>query len=134
MGDSSRVSIDGPIDVERVRRQGRVLARSVGFGTVDSEAVVLSISELATNLLRYAQSGSILLDAVEESGRRGVRVESRDTGPGIADIESVLRGGNSTARSLGSGIASVRRLMDDFFIDSAPTGTMIVTHKWIALP
>jgi hypothetical protein len=25
-------------------------------------------------------------------------------------------------------------LMDDFFIDSAPTGTMIVTHKWIALP
>jgi serine/threonine-protein kinase RsbT len=132
VANSSHFSIDGPVDVERARRQGRVLARSVGFGPVDSEAVVLSISELATNLLRYARSGSILLDAIEESGRRGVRVESRDAGPGIFDIERALRGGNNTARSLGSGIASVRRLMDDFIIDSAPTGTKIVTHKWIA--
>jgi serine/threonine-protein kinase RsbT len=132
VANSSRFSIDGPVDVERARRQGRVLARSVGFGPVDSEAVVLSISELATNLLRYAQCGSILLDVIEEPDRQGVRIESRDTGPGIADIERALRGGYRTAHSLGSGIASVRRLMDDFAIESGPTGTVIVTHKWIA--
>lgn len=132
MPTSSRFTIDGPVDVELARRRGRALARSVGFGPVESEAVALSISELATNLLRYARSGSILLAAIEESDRRGVRIESRDTGPGISDIERALRGGYRTTHSLGSGLAGVRRLMDDFAIESGPTGTVIVTQKWIA--
>lgn len=132
MSTSSRFTIDEPVDVEQVRRQGRTLARSLGFGPVESEAVALSISELATNLLRYAQSGSILLEAIEEADRTGVRVESRDSGPGISDIERALRGGFGTAYSLGSGLAGVRRLMDDFTIESDPTGTVIVTQKWIA--
>lgn len=132
MSTVSRIVIDEPVDIERARRQGRAMARSVGFGPVDTEAVVLSISELATNLLRYARSGSILLDIVEGSGRSGIRIESRDAGPGISDIERALRGGYGRANSLGSGIASVRRLMDDFAIESGSTGTVIVTQKWIA--
>jgi serine/threonine-protein kinase RsbT len=94
MSTSSRITIDEPVDVERVRRRGRSLARSLGFGPVESEAVALSISELATNLLRYAQSGAILLDAIDEADRRGVRIESRDSGPGISDVERALRGGS----------------------------------------
>jgi serine/threonine-protein kinase RsbT len=107
------------------------MAQSVGFNLADAEEVVLSVSELATNLLRYAQEGSIILDAIEESHRRGIRIESHDTGPGIENVERALQDGYSTRDSLGSGIASVRRLMDDFQIESEASGTLIVAQKWI---
>jgi serine/threonine-protein kinase RsbT len=58
-------------------------------------------------------------------------VEFRDSGPGIEDIERVLKGGYSTARSLGLGLSGSRRLVDDFSIESSlGKGTRIVIVKW----
>jgi serine/threonine-protein kinase RsbT len=109
------------------------MAQTVGFNRADAEAIVLSVSELATNLLRYAQEGSMLLATVEESDRRGIRIESRDHGPGIENLEHALQDDFSTRSSIGSGIPSVGRLMDDFSIESGPSGTLIVAQKWIPI-
>src|SRR6185437_17150755 len=57
----SALAIESQVDVEHARRWARTMARSVGSGPTDTESVVLSVSELATNLLRYAQAGLILL-------------------------------------------------------------------------
>jgi serine/threonine-protein kinase RsbT len=125
------LAIAEQVDIEHARRLARTMAQAVGFNPADVEAVVLSVSELATNLLRYAQNGLILLNTIEESDRRGIRIESRDTGPGIENVEQALRDGFTTGISLGSGIPSVRRLMDDFQLQSRPSGTWIVAQKWI---
>jgi serine/threonine-protein kinase RsbT len=38
--------------------------------------------------------------------------------------------GYSTGGGLGSGLPSVRRLMDEFGITSRPAGTRVVARKW----
>jgi len=117
-------------DVEVARRAARMLATNLGFGTDDAERVVLAVSELATNLRRYAVRGEVILGPAE-SGGQGLRMESRDAGPGIADLDAALRDGVSTGGGLGSGLAGVRRLMDEMTITTAPHGTSIVVHKWL---
>ncbi len=117
-------------DVEAARRAARELAGTAGLDTVAAEAVALAVSELATNLLRYAQDGVIALAQVQGARGAGVQVESRDTGPGIADLGRALEDGYSTGGGLGSGLPAVRRLMDEFDIATDSTGTRIVACKW----
>src|SRR5215218_7951531 len=115
--------IASQIDVERIRRETRGLAVSVGFGRDDAEAIVLSVSELATNLVRYAPGGEVLVAPCAQDACTGIAICSRDGGPGIADVELALRDGFSTGGGLGSGLPAVRRLMDDFTLTTGPEGT-----------
>lgn len=117
-------------DVERARRHGRTLAEAQGFSQANAECVALAISELATNLMRYARGGVIHLSA--DAGPRGrfVELESTDCGPGIADVEQAMQDGFSTGGGLGHGLPATRRLMDEFHIASGPAGTHVVARKW----
>jgi serine/threonine-protein kinase RsbT len=132
VGDAIRVPIAAPIDVDRARREGRALARACGLGRVDAERLVLAVSELATNLLRYARDGDITLTALDDATGGGIRVESRDRGPGIPDISRALEDGFSTSGGLGSGLPAVRRLLDAFEITSGPQGTRVT--GWLCTP
>jgi serine/threonine-protein kinase RsbT len=116
--------------VERVRQATRRLALAVGFGRNDAERVTLAASELATNLLKYAREGRITATAISGPWGTGVEIDSRDLGPGIADIPSALRDGYSTGGGLGGGLPAVVRLMDEVEIQSEPSGTHIVARKW----
>ncbi len=125
-----RLAIRVRADVERARRDVRAAALALGFLAVPTEEIVLAASELATNLLLHAHDGTLAVTRAEAMGRVGVRIESRDAGPGIADIPAALRDGASTRRGLGSGLPAVRRLVDEFSLVSAPTGTVIAVCKW----
>jgi serine/threonine-protein kinase RsbT len=118
-------------DVELARRAARALAITIGFEAADVERVALATAELAANLVRYAVRGEILLARASAATRHGLRIESDDAGPGIADLDAALRDGASTGGGLGSGLAGVRRLMDEMTITTAPHGTRIVAHKWL---
>jgi serine/threonine-protein kinase RsbT len=127
-----RLTIQSQTDVEHARRQTQRVGLAAGFTRVEAEMVVLAVSELATNLLRYARTGHIMIEPlVGDTGRLGLRVESSDRGPGIADVDRALQDGFSTGGGLGSGLPAVRRLMDDVMIESNPTGTRIVACKWL---
>jgi serine/threonine-protein kinase RsbT len=128
-----RLGVAEPADVGRARRAVRALAAALGFGLEDTEAVALAVTELATNLVRYARLGEIALSRVEcpDAARGpGVQVESRDAGPGIADAARAMEDGFSTGGGLGSGLPAVRRLMDDFALTTDAAGTRIVARKW----
>ena len=118
-------------DVERIRREARSLAARVGFNLVDAETVALAVSELAANLLRYAPGGELKVTTCSGETGEGIVIESRDSGPGIADVDLALQDGYSTGGGLGSGLPAVRRLMDDFAITTGPTGTRIEARKWL---
>ncbi|HET8629507.1 MAG TPA: ATP-binding protein [Thermomicrobiales bacterium] len=132
MAGETRLAVRGQADVERARREARALAGALGFPTVATEELVLAVSELATNLVRHARDGALTLRAL--SSLAGVEVESRDAGPGIADVAAALRDGYSTAGGLGGGLGGVRRLMDDFEVATGPAGTRIVARKWPTRP
>lgn len=114
-------------DVERARREVRALARSLGFAAPVAESVTLAVVELATNLVRYAQRGELLVTPVEN----GLQIESTDFGPGIADVDRAMEDGFSTGGGLGAGLGAVRRLMDEITIVTGPEGTRIVARKWL---
>lgn len=55
----------------------------------------------------------------------------RRSGKGIEDIERALRDSESTSGTLGLGLPGVKRMMDEFYIESSPAGTQVVARKWL---
>jgi anti-sigma regulatory factor (Ser/Thr protein kinase) len=118
-------------DVGAARRAAKGLAARLGFDATASEEIALAVTELATNLSKYARDGQVTLRPLIEAARIGVEVASTDSGPGIADIEQALANGFSTSASRGVGLGAVNRLMDAFDIESrSRAGTRIVCRKW----
>jgi serine/threonine-protein kinase RsbT len=130
--DETCVAIERDMDIVTARQKGRALALATGFSRTDQTIIALAISEIARNIISYAQRGKITLWRVDEGGRRGVVIVARDDGPGIPDIELAMRDGYSTANSLGVGLPGAKRVMDDFELVSAlGRGTTITMKKWL---
>jgi serine/threonine-protein kinase RsbT len=128
-----RVELDINVedDVVLVRRRVKALAQERGFDPFATAAVTTAASELARNVLVHGKGGRAVVEAIAEGGRRGLRLELRDEGPGIPDIDRALAGGFSTARSLGLGLSGSRRLVDEFHIESTVgAGTVVRVVKW----
>lgn len=126
-----RVPIDSDSDIVIARQKGRALAAELGFSSTDVVRIATAISELARNVLSYASSGEIRLEAVNGRNRCGIAIVASDRGPGIADIERAMEDAYSTSGGLGLGLPGVRRLMDEFTIDSAVgRGTTVSATKW----
>ena len=124
--------ISREVDVYVAIGRGREVAGALGFDEIDRTRIEIVILELTRNILAHAGRGELRLEAIEQAGRRGMAIEALDNGPGIADIELALRDGYSTAQTLGAGLPGVRRLMDDFAIESSVgAGTKVRAVKWI---
>jgi serine/threonine-protein kinase RsbT len=134
MDEARRLAVRTRLDADQARREARRLAAGLGFAPADAESVALATSELAMNLHRYATGGEIVLRAVSDGARRGVEIESRDSGPGIADTDLAFQDGYTTGGGLGSGLPSARRLMDELALTTGPAGTRIVARKWLPSP
>ena len=118
-------------DVVRVRQQTRQMAVDIGLSLVDQTKIVTAASELARNTLEYGGGGEALLEALQDGGRRGLRLTFEDKGPGIVDLELALTDGYTTGKGLGLGLSGARRLSSEFHITSAPgEGTRVVISRW----
>lgn len=133
MPEVRRVAINNDLDIVAARVEGRNLARQMGFGIIDQARIATAISELARNVVLYAISGQILLNEVQRDSKIGLEIVCEDQGPGIEDVEVVMRDGYSTTQGLGMGLPGTKRLMDEFEIESrVGLGTRITVRKWLA--
>ncbi|BAB04244.1 anti-sigma regulatory factor [Halalkalibacterium halodurans] len=133
---SCSVEIRNEWGIVAARQEGRALAKQVGFGNVDQARITTAISELARNIYLYAERGQIVLEEVERLGKhgmtKGIKIISEDKGPGIEDIKQVMEDGFTTSGGLGAGLPGVKRLMDEFYIESTKgQGTVITAIKWL---
>ena len=127
------MTINGEADLLRIRAALRTEAQFAGLSLTAETKLVTAGSELARNIVRYAThgQGTASVERLTADGRRGVRVAFSDSGPGIADLDEVMRDGFSTGGSLGLGLPGSRRLVDEFSIDSAAgRGTTVVIAQW----
>jgi serine/threonine-protein kinase RsbT len=124
--------IQREVDVYVAMSRGRELANTLGFNTVDRTRIEIVILELTRNLLVHAGGGALSLALIDDPERgRGLAVEASDRGPGIADIALAMQDGYSTAHTLGAGLPGVKRLMDEFQIESTVgVGTLVRAVKW----
>lgn len=128
----SSVDIYTEWDIVAARQLGRNEAKESGFGTVDQARITTAISELARNIYLYAGKGKIEITRLSENDLHGITIIASDEGPGIVDMRKVMEDGFSTSGGLGAGMPGVKRLMDEFKVDTElGKGTTITTTKWL---
>jgi RNA polymerase sigma factor (sigma-70 family) len=126
-----RVPIQADADVVAARKQGRELAAEAGFSATELTIIATAISEIARNIVMFAERGEVVVSLVGENSRQGVTVVARDSGPGIPDLERALQDGHSGYGGMGLGLPGSRRLMDEFEITSeVDKGTTVTMTKW----
>jgi serine/threonine-protein kinase RsbT len=129
--DEIRIEVASDIDMVPARQKGRELADKLGFSRTDATLIATAISEVARNIVMHVGEGEIIISASHEQGRDCITVVARDSGPGIADVNSAMKDGESHEGGLGLGLPGSRRLMDDFAIESkVGRGTTVTMRKW----
>lgn len=126
-----RIAVAADADVVRARQAGRDLAVELGFSATDGTVIATAISEVTRNIVKFAGTGELCIDRVEDPPRWGLQVVARDAGPGIPDPALAVSDGHSTYGGLGLGLPGCRRLMDEFVLESQEgMGTTVTMRKW----
>jgi len=132
-----RVVIRDDLDVVVARCRVREIGREVRLADIAIEALATAVSEIARNIVVHAGSGELIVGVARADARCGIVIVARDDGPGIVDVERAMQDGYTTANGLGLGLASARRLVDEFELISSSTpaaltctGTTVTMRKW----
>ncbi|MFJ6088162.1 SpoIIE family protein phosphatase [Streptomyces sp. NPDC092369] len=121
--------------VRDVRVATEAACATAGLDTDSMAAAALVATELATNLVKHAVGGRIVINLTGPAATLAadapcVQITSLDHGPGIADVPAALRDGYTTATSsLGAGLGTCRRTSDAFDLhSSSERGTVAVAR------
>jgi anti-sigma regulatory factor (Ser/Thr protein kinase) len=121
------------------RRAATALAHDAGMDEPAVGKVALVVTELATNLVKHAKDGELLMRRLGAEGTDGIEVLSLDKGPGMSNVALSLGDGYSTTGSPGTGLGAVRRAAGVFDLYSQRgKGTAVVarvfTQRWTDSP
>jgi anti-sigma regulatory factor (Ser/Thr protein kinase) len=110
------------------RRAVLWLADQLLFSEERAGQAALIVSELATNLVKHAKHGEMLLRRLSLEGPHpdGIEIVALDKGPGLDNVALSRTDGFSTAGTLGHGLGAAERQSDEFDLYTHPTGTVIV--------
>jgi serine/threonine-protein kinase RsbT len=80
------------------------------------------VSELARNMVLYADGGTVTVEIVGD----GVEITARDDGPGIPHLDAVMAGRHRSRKGMGMGLRGVKKMSKRFDIVTAEgQGTLI---------
>jgi len=105
-----------------VSGQIKSLLKDLGVSTDIVRRVAIICYESEINIVSYAKKGQITLVVTDEA----VKIETKDEGPGIPDIELAMKEGYSTATAAvremgfgaGMGLANMKKYSDHLIITS----------------
>jgi anti-sigma regulatory factor (Ser/Thr protein kinase) len=130
----SEFRVAAEIDCFAAARGVRGVAPRLGFNTAAVDELVVVVSELASNILKYGVRGAINVEGVnQEPQGAGIRIDARDEGPPFHDLVSALRDGwndrgpldpdrRPRHRGCGNGLGAVVRFTDSFACADDPGG------------
>jgi serine/threonine-protein kinase RsbT len=121
-GPDRRLAIETEQDIASARLEAWSEAVRMGLSKFTAVKVATAVSELARNIVFYAGRGSIELRPRQEAHEIRLEILAADQGPGIAAdlLESIFAGTFRSQRGMGKGLVAVRRLVDDFHLDTRP--------------
>jgi anti-sigma regulatory factor (Ser/Thr protein kinase) len=123
------VAVSEPTQVAEARRRAVPLAQRAGLDETRAGALALIVTEAATNLVKHARQGELIVRLLDRAQGGGVEVVSLDRGPGMDDLQACFRDGFSSAGTSGNGLGAIRRQADEFDIYSRPgSGTVFVAR------
>lgn len=117
--------------VASVRRAAADLAARQGFDATRCGEAAIVATEAATNILKHAGQGEILLRPLHDHGEAGIELLAIDNGPGMASLPASMEDGRSTAGSYGVGLGAMARLSASLDAWSAPgKGAVFAMALW----
>ncbi len=122
-------SIRDASEVGEARRAAVGLARRKGLAQDAEARIAVVATELATNLLKHAGEGLVVINEFADADGSGIELLALDKGPGMADVARCLVDGFSSAGSPGTGLGAVARISDSHAIYSRPgIGTAVMAR------
>jgi anti-sigma regulatory factor (Ser/Thr protein kinase) len=121
------VLVNDESQVAEARREVTAIARQQGFNEVHVGRAALVTTELATNLIKHARGGEILVGPDEGAGKNGIQVLALDKGRGMANVQACLADGYSSAGTAGHGLGAVIRQST---FSTSPHGRRLVPPSW----
>ena len=85
--------MEEPSQVGEARRLTVPLCRLMRFSEVDIGRISLIVTEAATNLVKHAAAGELLIRTLECGGVLGLEILATDRGPGMANPPGFCRTG-----------------------------------------
>jgi anti-sigma regulatory factor (Ser/Thr protein kinase) len=113
--DSILLLVSDESRIAEARRFVKSLAQNLGFSELDTERAAIVATEAASNLMKHAQRGRLLIRPLSDND---IEILALDNGPGIANITAAMEDGYSTAGSKGIGLGAIARLSSRFQIYS----------------
>ena len=128
--DSStcRIELRKETDISSARSEARRMCENAGASAFAMQKVTTIVSELARNIVLYAQTGSIELGYVNKGRQSQIIVTAIDKGPGIPNLNQILGGQYQSRTGLGKGLLGTKRLADRFQINTGTTGTHVTAE------
>ena len=129
---SERFFITNEMDVTMAVMRAGKLDIMRDASEVDCSLIATIVSELGSNIAKYAGRGYVSVSRVERCDGVHIEVTAEDSGPGIGDISQAMQDHFSTGGTLGLGLPGVRRMADEFSITSQRgQGTRVSARKLI---
>lgn len=115
--------------IGEARRAAVRIAELAGFGENEQGKIAIVATEVATNLVRHARDGHLLIQVIPRSSGKALEIVAIDAGPGMANVERCLQDGYSTGGTNGTGLGAIKRLSSEFDIHSIPDrGTALLSR------
>jgi len=137
------VEISKESDVALLQTRVRALADELGFPPTVQSQIQVAASEAATNILKFAHRGRIIL-RTNMGDEVYLEFEAADHGSGIPDLKLAFKDGHSegcdltqadynpSRRGLGFGLGAMKRMLDEMLIYTGDEqGTRIIGRKYL---
>src|SRR4029077_9360317 len=129
LGASTLLVIDEQAQIGAARRHAMELGHSHKLNADALGRLAIAVTEAATNIIRHAERGVIILRMLISRTNPAVEMLALDNGPGIPDVTRAMRDGFSTSGTAGHGLGGIQRLADVFEIYSQrDQGTALVAR------
>jgi anti-sigma regulatory factor (Ser/Thr protein kinase) len=138
--------INNDWDIGHTRRYIVEESKKIGFNSIELGEISIVINELCTNFIKHnTVDGTLSFSILNEFDRTGIEVIAQDKGPGIKNVDEVIKDGVSSKGTMGGGLGAIKRLMDSFEIYTNneknisggldpsklnSIGTLIILKKW----
>lgn len=125
---AKRLPIEQEKDIATARLEAWSEAVRIGLSKFTSVKVATAVSELARNIVFYAGKGTVELRILRDEKGSGLQITASDQGPGIpnAKLEEIWAGTYKSQRGMGKGLVAVKKLVDEFQLDTgAGRGTTV---------
>ena len=137
-----RIEFEGDCIVARAAASE--LAGEAGFSPKECNEISIAVSELGTNIMKYARPGMLAYRIIEEDRRTVFEVMAVDWGKGIANIDLAMKDFHTEhgpvvnpvgyvrpiKEGLGCGLSAVKRLMHNVRVESTvDRGTRVFAVK-----